>query len=274
MFISNPFVRFAAKSRVYINSPVYAYDCRLLYILEGDGIITTEKQSFLLKPETLCYYPAGICYHIQGKNLKFFTINFDFTDHFSEHTTTLPPVKPHLFDKSKVLETFKEINEPLFSEAFCIEDASSFLSELESIISEKESRIILSEDVATAHLKLLLCKILRFKSNSRPDETAFLKTLEYIRKNYKKPIDNTDVAKAINYHPNYINSVVKAKTGLSLHKYITAFRIGKATDLLCGSVLSIQEIAGLCGFVNANHFSVCFKKMTGTSPLALRKGVK
>ncbi|MBQ7039958.1 MAG: helix-turn-helix transcriptional regulator, partial [Clostridia bacterium] len=61
---------------------------------------------------------------------------------------------------------------------------------------------------------------------------------------------------------------------LSLHKYITAFRIGKATDLLCGSVLSIQEIAGLCGFVNANHFSVCFKKMTGTSPLALRKGVK
>lgn len=270
----NPFVRFAARSRVYIHAPVCAYDCRLLYVLDGEGMISTGKHSFLLKPGALCYYPAGICYHIQGKNLEFFTLNFDFTSDFSELSTVLPPVRPHIFDKSKVLLSFEKTGETIFSEPFCIEDASSLLNELEAIVIEKESCLILNGDVTSAHLKLLLCKIVRFKSNTKPDETAFLKALEYIRKNYKNPIDNTVVAKAISYHPNYINSVVRQKTGISLHRYITAFRIGKATDLLCGTTLSVQEIATQCGFVNANHFSVCFKKMTGASPLNFRKGEK
>lgn len=274
MLQSNPYVRFAAKSRVYINEPVFAYDCRLLYILSGEGTLSSGNHSFSLKPGSICYYPSGICYHIQGKNLEFFTINFDFVSDFSDQSTTLPPVPMHLFDEQKVLATQNFINEPIFLKPFCIEDASSLLSDLETIVTEKESRLILNESVTSACLKLFLCKLLRLETNTRPDETVFLKTLEYIRKNYRNQLDNKTIASAINYHPNYINSVIKQKTGLPLHRYITAFRIGKATELLCGSTLSVQEISELCGFVNPNHFSVCFKKTTGISPLNFRKGDK
>lgn len=268
----NPYVRYAIKSTFYIHKPVYAYDCRLLYILDGNGIITFDNRSFLLEKGTLCYYPAGKKYHIEGKNLEFFTLNFDFTPHNCHITTTLSPVAPHLFDKKKVLATFYDIEEPLFEQAFCIKDASQLLPDLETIVSEHENRLILNDEVTSACLKLLICRILRLKNNAKPEETVFLKVLEYIKANYKNPIDNNSAAKAVNYHPNYINSVVKQKTGLSLHKFITAYRVNKATDLLCGTTLSVQEIAAKCGFVNANHFSVCFKKTTGVSPVNLRKG--
>lgn len=270
----NPYVRYALKSTFYIHKPVYAYDCRFLYILDGDGMITVENRTFLLKKGTLCYYPAGKKYQIEGKNLEFFTLNFDFTCKNSDITTNISPVFSSMFDKNKVLSSFHEINEPLFEEAFCIKDASQLLPDLEAIVTEWENRLILNDEVTSAYLKLLICKILRLKNNAKPEETVFLKVLEYIKANYRNTIDNNSVANAINYHPNYINSVVKQKTGLSLHKFITAYRVNKATDLLCGTSLSVQEIAVRCGFVNANHFSVCFKKLTGVSPVNLRKGEK
>ena len=42
-------------------------------------------------------------------------------------------------------------------------------------------------------------------------------------------------------------------------------------DLLLTTDLQMQEIARRCGYTDQHYFSYCFKKYSGTSPVALRR---
>ena len=42
-------------------------------------------------------------------------------------------------------------------------------------------------------------------------------------------------------------------------------------ELLLTTDLQIQEIARRCGYTDQHYFSYCFKKYSGTSPVALRR---
>ena len=269
-----PFVRYAEKSRVFIDRPVYAYDCRILYILEGSGLFTYGDQTVALAADTLLYYPAGSCYHIQGdphNPLLFYTLNFDFDLKNKAVKRAISPVEPSLFDAKKVMASHRGVPEPLFQSLLAVKNASTVKNEIECIYRETESNLLHKDSVCSAYLRIVLCRLLRLQSGACSDETAFQKTLDYIRTHYRQPLDNQTVAAALNYHPNYLNAAVKSKTGLSLHRYIMDYRIAKAIHLLCSTKLSVAEIAELCGFVNANHFSACFRKKTGVSPLRYRK---
>lgn len=41
--------------------------------------------------------------------------------------------------------------------------------------------------------------------------------------------------------------------------------------MLLTTDLQIQEIARRCGYTDQHYFSYCFKKYSGTSPVALRR---
>lgn len=268
-----PFVRYAEKSRIFINAPVSAYDCRMLYILEGRGTFSCGDFKADLKPDMLVYYPAGSCYQIEGdeKNtLLFYTLNFDFDAENADIKNAILPVGARDFRKERLISSHLHGEDDLFSAPFFVENASALKEEIENIYREQESNLLQKDECCGAYLKLVLNGLIRMKSCAHADDTAFRKTLDYIRQNYKEKLDNKKIAAALNYHPNYLNAVVRGKTGLSLHRYITDYRIQKATHLLCSTTLSVAETAELCGFVNANHFSACFKKKTGISPLRYR----
>ena len=80
-----------------------------------------------------------------------------------------------------------------------------------------------------------------------------------------------DYATAQNLHPNYLNSVVKGKTGKSVSAWITDKTISEAKSLLQNSSVSIKEIAYRLGFAEASHFSNYFKKHTAVSPVRYRR---
>jgi len=48
-------------------------------------------------------------------------------------------------------------------------------------------------------------------------------------------------------------------------------RLEKAKELLLSNKNSIEEIARMCGFVNAGHFTVAFKRDTKLTPSEYRK---
>jgi len=80
-----------------------------------------------------------------------------------------------------------------------------------------------------------------------------------------------EYADAQQLHPNYLNNVIKTKTGKSVGTWVTEKTIAEARSLLQHSTLSIKEIAYRLGFAESAHFSNYFKKYTDTSPAAYRK---
>ena len=82
-----------------------------------------------------------------------------------------------------------------------------------------------------------------------------------------------DYADRLNLHPNYLNSLIKTKTGKSISTWIKEKTISEAKSLLQNSAYSIKEIAFILGFSETAHFSNYFKKHTGFAPKQYVKSI-
>lgn len=80
----------------------------------------------------------------------------------------------------------------------------------------------------------------------------------------------SDFAAMQNLHENYLNAVIKSKTGKTAKACIAEKMILEAQNLLSNTRLSNKEISYRLGFVECSHFSAYFKKYTGLTPQAYR----
>jgi AraC-like DNA-binding protein len=80
-----------------------------------------------------------------------------------------------------------------------------------------------------------------------------------------------DYAEQQNLHPNYLNNVIKSKTGKPIGTWIAEKTIAEAKSLLQNSSISIKEIAYKLGFAESAHFSNYFSKHADMSPATYRK---
>ena len=97
------------------------------------------------------------------------------------------------------------------------------------------------------------------------------RSLEYLNKNYLKPIDMNKLARhsAMSRRTMFRN-FAKA-TGFTPGAYLCRLRIRHAADMLAHTSLPIKEIALRCCFCDANYFSKQFRNIMKTSPLRYRK---
>lgn len=65
----------------------------------------------------------------------------------------------------------------------------------------------------------------------------------------------------------------KKSTGLTFIEYLNRLRITHALTLLRRNELSINEIGFLCGYARQDYFTRVFKKLTKTTPGALREAM-
>ncbi len=80
-----------------------------------------------------------------------------------------------------------------------------------------------------------------------------------------------DFANQLHLHPNYLNAVIRSKTGKTINDWLTGRTLTTAKSLLRNTRLSAKEIAFKLGFREPTHFNRFFKKHTGTTPTAYRK---
>lgn len=78
----------------------------------------------------------------------------------------------------------------------------------------------------------------------------------------------------VNLNRTTLQKVFKEMYGLTINDYRTQMRIQQAKNLLVSTSLSITEIAGKCGYINASKFSNAFKKITLMLPKDWRSSLK
>ncbi|MBK9985310.1 MAG: AraC family transcriptional regulator [Saprospiraceae bacterium] len=110
------------------------------------------------------------------------------------------------------------------------------------------------------------------KTFKRLLEAVFKEVLKGTQQGDKLQVQ--DIARIMNLHPNYLNSVIKSKTGRTVNDWISKRILSVAKSLLIHTPYSSKEIAYKLGFSEATHFSRFFKKHTELSPNTFRKSNK
>lgn len=86
-----------------------------------------------------------------------------------------------------------------------------------------------------------------------------------------RPYTPREYAEELGLHPNYLNYVIRKKTGKPVSKLIIDKTIMESKFLLDHSGLSIKEIAYRLGFLEASYFSRYFKKYTQLTAIEYRR---
>ena len=95
--------------------------------------------------------------------------------------------------------------------------------------------------------------------------------VEYILKNYKRPIDMTEVSNRVSMNYTMFSSEFKKYTGLNFTAYLKRIRIEKAKKLLLTTDMKLNEIGVSVGVENARGFARIFREETGMTPTAWRE---
>jgi len=96
------------------------------------------------------------------------------------------------------------------------------------------------------------------------------KVLDYLNKNYQKPISILELANLVQMSPSHFQRVFRKLFHTSPVQLLTKTRILAARSLLVNSKQSITEIAYATGFYDHSHFSKQFKKELKLSPREYR----
>lgn len=97
--------------------------------------------------------------------------------------------------------------------------------------------------------------------------------IKYMQDYYSSNITINEICNAIYLSPSHFQRIFKSRIGQTPYLFLMGLRLNKAKEMLKLNKMSIEEIARLCGFASAGHFSTVFKKIEGISPSGYRKSI-
>ncbi len=165
------------------------------------------------------------------------------------------------------------------------EDQRAFLNGLfKRMMQEQESDYEFKADLIRNYIHLILHEALKMQPSQDFDQhknaasrltAVFLELLErqFPIETSDKPLHlraPQDFADRLNVHVNYLNRSVKETTGKPTSTHISERIAGEARALLQHTNWNVSEIAYALGFEYPTYFNNFFKKITGTTPKAVR----
>jgi AraC family transcriptional regulator, transcriptional activator of pobA len=265
--------------QIPFKSPVFRADyfC-FVFVKEGSGSYTIDENKFPFSSRTIYFTNPGHIksYEINELNDAYMitlTENFLRENVYSEIYDEFPFLLAEIVPPKIVsVNKFKEF-ETLYKQIFDEYERSS-------VYKDK----ILGNLFAVLLLKLKEEFWLNYnpiiegsrnsqivKSFKRLLESEFRKDIEKQQNDSKLQVQH--FADRLNLHPNYLNSVIKSKTGKTIYEWIVIKTLSTAKSLLKNSALSAKEIAYILGFSEPTHFNRFFKKHQNTTPIEYRKGL-
>src|SRR5262249_14478980 len=100
---------------------------------------------------------------------------------------------------------------------------------------------------------------------------ALLRARDFLHDSDDGSLRLEQIASQIGMHPVHLSQEFHRVFGCTMSHYARGLKIEKAQTLLVRSNAALSEISHLCGFHDQSHFSRCFKKYVGVTPLAYRK---
>jgi len=272
----NPFIRAAA---INLLAPGFdtgyrkIYHYQLQYIQKGQGEVDIEGTIFNASKGDLFMWGPGEEHRVSSNAhhpLTILGVQFDFTQNHSKKKYPLNNPSALNFNENLVNEVIKMNHFKGFPHHIRLISPISAEMILIDIAKEFKTQKIFCEEKISALLKVFLLTVARQiqidDTNTDSQMELVENVLNYIHVNFSKSLTNKDIGAAFHFHPNYINKLLTATTGMSLHEYVIHVRLNRAVELLNTTNMTISEISSAVGFDTIHHFSSIFKKKMGYPP--------
>ena len=145
-------------------------------------------------------------------------------------------------------------------------------SELSASFVEALGQACCLDDLTEILLEATDCFFRRYPSS---ENTRIVdKAIDYILRNYSdEKLNIPFLASQLYLSSGYLSLLFKKETSKTINQFITEVRISHARDYLKDHTLSLNRIALLTGYHDANYFSKVFKRETGCTPKSFREGL-
>lgn len=134
--------------------------------------------------------------------------------------------------------------------------------------------ILFAETLLKDLVEIIIIKLLNKLKNEeqagKKQSNYILRAMEYTEENFMKKITAEDVSNFLGLNRNYFSTIFHENTGKTYKKYLTEVKLNYARNLICGTELSIAEIALRCGFGSSNSLIREFTSTFGAPPLKYR----
>lgn len=272
----NPFVRFAGQvTYTAKDRPVFVQDCRVFYIIDGEGELLTNENCFEIKKNVLFYCCGGSGYNIRAFSpLKIYTLDFDLTQRKREFSSIFPPRRMKPGEKCEAIDRCDISDSPFMNDFIYIKNGAEFKESIGNIVTEFTEQKAYFRELCGVMLKKILVDLHLIDKEQSEGSAVIRRVLGYIRENYRENLQNSEIAKLAGYHEYYLNRIFVKQMGVSIHKYILNLRIRESERLLLDTDMPVSEISTRIGFNNATHFSSYFKKKMNMTPIEYRRSFK
>ena len=273
----SPFVRFVGDMDFSYGATTKARcngDHRLFYVKRGSVTLYTNNTEYSLNTGDTFLLLAGMPYKMLfNQNTSLIVANFVFITTGNEPIPprSLPMYEPEKFKNDYIIENLVFDDGFFNNKILILNNALDIGQLLEKMIIEFKRMQPHYIKILSHYFNICLCIIHRMADFRESNiDNSHTDILDYISKHFASHLTNKSIAEVFHYHPNYVNQIIKEKTGMSLHQYLIRLRLLNAADLLLYTDTPINEVATLCGFSDAGYFSRYFKKCYGCSPIVFK----
>ena len=117
----------------------------------------------------------------------------------------------------------------------------------------------------------ILVTLIRESRKEQHYSRPVTKSIDYITSHFNSKVTLEDLAKETELTPNYLATLFKHETGLTVVEYLTKFRIDSACALLSQTEYTYLQIALSLGFCTQSYFTKVFREHVGCTPRAYRQ---
>lgn len=259
---------------VFMTSPHYHAAIEIIYILEGEFVITVNDTTYTMNPGEMVLINAK---EVHSVNVLDYGIHRSFAVKFlpemicsdSQSLVEFKYIIPYVmsFSGFKTHYTKEEV------------EGSDIKNCIDSIIKEDRNHEYAYKFATRIYISHLFLSLIRNSNAIIPadkeikDEirALFTSIFQYISNNYAEKLTSVQVAKKFRLRQSDFSAYFKKLTGKTFNEYLNYIRISKAKRMLICSENNITEIAYSSGFTNPSYFIECFKKQIGTTPASFKQ---
>lgn len=194
------------------------------------------------------------------------------------------------FNRNKMAETLKELQDLLYESSDSIESIKLFLTDLYLQIREQMVHLYPNNSIPfssntdvirSIEQTFFLYEIIQFfaeqfeiimsATGTSTRDSVLDDILHYIDHNYANNITLENIAPLFGYNSSYLGKIFSKKMGQNFNSYVDHIRIEHSKELLLNDDAKVYSIAERVGYRNVDYFHIKFKKYVGQSPAEYRK---